>query len=70
MWYNKGIAFRSYYGFLKSVRNTKDSPSDFYRIIPAAGKILISQKFVNKEELQELFLTFGEEFFRTYQIKE
>jgi 7-cyano-7-deazaguanine synthase in queuosine biosynthesis len=66
----KGIAFRSYYGFLKNVRNTKDSPPDFYRIIPAAGKLLISQEFVTLKELQELFLTFGEEFFHTYQIKE
>jgi 7-cyano-7-deazaguanine synthase in queuosine biosynthesis len=66
----KGIAFRSYYGFLKSARNTKDSPSDFYRIIPAAGKLLISQDSVKLKKLQELFLTFGEEFSRTYQIKE
>jgi hypothetical protein len=64
-----GIYFRSYYGFVEQILGTKNSPYEFYRILPSVGRQLIGvtpeMTLIN---LHALFYKFAEEFMDTYQV--
>ncbi len=63
-----GRSFRSYFGFLEQVAKTKSSLTEFYRLLPATGRSLISPEgAILLEDLHTLFLKFSGEFMETYQ---
>lgn len=63
-----GISFRSYYGFLEQVAKTKNSSSEFYRLLPAPGRSLVAPEGpISLQDLHKLFLRFSKEFIETYQ---
>lgn len=68
-----GVAFRSYYGFLHDVLQTSDSPTAFYRLLPAGGRALIASNPSNHSftlpDLHSLFLRFALEFMEAYNLE-
>jgi len=65
-----GIQFRSYFGFLERVLDTRGSPQKFYRILPGEGRILLDDtQRILLSDLQGLFMKFADEFMETYRIK-
>lgn len=65
-----GQAFRSYYGFLRDVLGTSDSPAAFYRLLPASGRTLVSANYgLTLADLHILFVRFAQEFMAAYNFK-
>jgi hypothetical protein len=64
-----GAAFRSYFLFLDQVGKTKDAAARFYRLLPAAGRNLVSQDPFTLEKLHRLFLSVSNEFMEAYELK-
>lgn len=63
----KGLAFRSYFGFLDRVIRAGRAPTRFYALLPAAGRDLVGLgKSIPLNDLHRLFLKFAREFMRTY----
>lgn len=59
----KGLAFRSYYGFLDRVLKAGRSTNRFYGVLPAAGRSLLSgPRPLPLGDVRGLFLSFGKEF--------
>ncbi len=64
-----GINFRSYYGFAEQILRTKNSPYEFYRILPPTGRDLIEvSPELTLKNIHALFYKFAEEFMETYQV--
>ncbi len=64
-----GVAFRSYFVFLRRVLDAGGSPASFYSALPAAGRSLVaSTPELTLDSLQRLFSAFAEEFMITYDL--
>ncbi len=65
----RGLSFRSYFGFLRQVAETKNAPGEFYKILPAQGRSLVDLEGPpSLEDLHRLFLEFSDEFMETFQL--
>jgi 7-cyano-7-deazaguanine synthase in queuosine biosynthesis len=63
-----GSAFRAYNRFIRLVAETKESPAEFYRVLPAAGRSLVDPGgAMELQDLHKLFLTFSNEFTKTFR---
>lgn len=65
-----GAPFRSYFLLLDQIADTKETPTEFYRVLPAAGRDLVTQGYFSLKDLHQLLLRFAEEFVETYDLKE
>jgi len=61
-----GRAFRSYYSFLDAVRKCRNS-IQFYEVLSASGRELVTREGVDLDDLHGLFRTFAKEFFNTFR---
>ena len=66
----QGANFRSYFLFLEQVLKTKQSPSDFYSMLPSSGRQLVGiDSALSLDALHQLFLRFGREFMTTFKVR-
>jgi 7-cyano-7-deazaguanine synthase in queuosine biosynthesis len=65
---NLGLAFRSYYGFLREVDGARHSLGSFYRILPVPGRELHITGLLTLQELYDLFERFANEFMETFRL--